>query len=84
MTDDISNLILEHLRAIRCQMDSQDARMNRIELRLSSIENTLVSMRKDTANLYGDIIYQSHRYDRLADRIERIERRLGLINGEPP
>ena len=44
MTDSVENLILEHLRAIRSTLDDHGDRLNRIELRLSAIEQTLGSL----------------------------------------
>ena len=42
MADD--NLILEHLRAIRGKQDDHSERLDRIEVRLSSMEQTLGSL----------------------------------------
>jgi hypothetical protein len=41
MTDNIENLILDHLRAIRATQDMHGERLNRIELRLSAVEQHL-------------------------------------------
>ena len=84
MTDDTTNLFLEQLRAIRGKLDRHSERFDHIDLRLSSIETTLVGMRKDIANSYGDIISQNSRFDLLERRLERIEIRLNLVNGETP
>lgn len=80
--NDTENLVLEHLRAIRGGMDGLNERMGRIEVRFASVETTLVGMRKDIANMYGDVVSQTHQYDRLVERIERIEKRLTLANGD--
>ena len=56
MTDNTENLVLEHLRAIRGQLDRHGERLDRIGVRLGSIETNLVGMRKDIANSYGDIV----------------------------
>lgn len=44
MTENVENLILEHLRAIRGTLSEHGERLNRIELRLSTIEQTLGSL----------------------------------------
>ncbi len=44
MTDNTENLILEHLRAIRSTLSDYGERLNRIELRLATIEQTLGSL----------------------------------------
>ncbi len=44
MTADVGSLVLEHLRAIRAKQDQHGERLDRIELRLCVIEQTLGSM----------------------------------------
>ena len=51
-----------------------------IKQRLSSLEAAVAGLRRVQANLYGDMSDQHARYDRLAERVERIERRLDLHN----
>jgi hypothetical protein len=52
MTDmnNIENLILEHLRAIRSKQTDHDERFDRLESRLSSLELTVAGMRRDLAH----------------------------------
>ena len=71
MTDNVENLIIEHLRAIRSTLGEHGDRLNRIELRLSTIEQTLGS-------LYALSGSDREAMSALARRIERIERRLEL------
>jgi len=67
MTDNVENLILEQLRAIRSTLSDHGDRLNRMELRLSAIEQTLGSL------------YALSGSDReTINRVERIERRLEL------
>ena len=81
MADSIENLILEHLRAIRADIGGIKEDMREIKQRLTSLEAAVVGLRRDNANLYGDVIDQQARYDRLVERVERIERRLDLAEG---
>ena len=81
MADSIENLILEHLRAIRADIGGIKEDMREIKQRLTSLETAVVGLRRDNANLYGDVIDQQARYDRLVERVERIERRLDLAEG---
>lgn len=71
MTEETTNLVLEHLRHIRARVDSLDERMGRVELRLSVIEQTL-------GGLYTMAGSDRESYQALARRVERIERRLEL------
>jgi hypothetical protein len=71
MTDNTENLILEHLRAIRSTLSDYGERLNRIELRLATIEQTLGS-------LYALSGSDRETLTALTSRVERIERRLEL------
>ncbi|HHW77103.1 MAG TPA: hypothetical protein GX399_08785 [Xanthomonadaceae bacterium] len=81
MVDNVENLILEHLRAIRADIGGIKDDVREIKQRLTSLEAAVAGLRRDSANLYGDVIDQQARYDRLAERLERIERRLDLADG---
>ena len=78
MADNVENLILEHLRAIRSDISSIKDDIREIKQRLTSLETCVAGLRRDNANLYGYMADQHTRYDRLADRVERIEKRLDL------
>lgn len=71
MTADIESLVLEHLRAIRATLATHGERLDRIEVRLSSLEQYQALFHTDlaTANVH---------LDQIARRVERIERRLEL------
>ena len=81
MTDNIESLVLEHLRAIRATQADHGERFSRIESRLSNLEVTVAGMRRDLAHIYGEVVEPHTSYDRLAARIDRIERRLELHEG---
>lgn len=82
VTENIENLILEHLRTIRTEVAAVKEDTREIKQRLTSLEAAVAGLRRDSAHLYGDMADQHARYDRLAERVERIERRLDL-HGEP-
>lgn len=71
MTDNAENLVLEHLRAIRSTLNDHGERLNRIELRLATIEQTLGSL----FTLAGS---DRETLTTLTRRVERIEHRLEL------
>jgi hypothetical protein len=71
MTDNVENLVLEHLRAIRSALSEHGDRLNRIELRLSAIEQTLGS-------LYALSGSDRETINAVIRRIERLEWRLEL------
>lgn len=80
MTDNVENLVLEHLRHIRNRIDRVADTVDDIKSRLTSLEITTAAIRRDLAHMYGDIVEQHVRVDQLTARIERIERRLDLAN----
>ena len=71
MTDNIDSLVLEQLRSIHATLADQGERLNRIELRLSAIEQTLGS-------LYALSGSDRETVGAITRRIERIEKRLEL------
>jgi uncharacterized coiled-coil protein SlyX len=78
MTDDVENLILEHLRAIRGDITALRDDSREVKSRLTSLETAVAGMRRELADLYTDVVGQHSRYDRLLERIERLEKRLEL------
>lgn len=71
MTENMENLVIEHLRAIRGRVDKIDEGQARLEHRLSTIEQHLAALVTATAFDRGDL-------DSLRRRVERIEHRLEL------
>lgn len=78
--ENVENLILEHLRSIRTDIAGMRDDIREIKQRLSNLESGIGSLKRDTADLYSENAAQHLRYDRLADRIEKIEKRLELTN----
>ena len=76
MTDEISNLILEHLRAIRGDIAQIGERIDRVEVLLSTIEHHMSGFLASSAR-------QQEGIDSLRRRTERIERRLELVEEGP-
>ncbi|MCF8169199.1 MAG: hypothetical protein K9K38_07590 [Rhodoferax sp.] len=78
MADEISNLILEHLKRFQAGQDRIERELKEIKGRLSQLEIGVASVRGDLAHQSGDQARQQLSMDTLADRIDRIERRLEL------
>ncbi|HWO99211.1 MAG TPA: hypothetical protein VNL74_01085 [Methylococcus sp.] len=79
MTENTENLVLEHLRHIRGRIDQIADDISDIKLRMSAIENAMTLVRREI--MHGDETdaRQQVTLDKLAARIERIERRLELL-----
>jgi hypothetical protein len=71
MSDDAPNLVLEHLRGIRTELQEVRQEQREQRIRLSGIERGIV-------NLLSEVTEMGLRLDRMHDRIDRIERRLDL------
>lgn len=73
MTDEIENLILEHLRVIRGDVQKLKADAAEMMSRLGSIEGHLAIMQGDLARTF-------QRIDSQDERLSRIEQRLNLVD----
>ena len=82
MSDEIENLVLEHLKALRSELrdlrTEMHAEFKDVKHRLTQLEMQGVTFRREAASTQEDVYRQQASIDRLADRVERIERRLEL------
>lgn len=72
-TEEPMNLVLEHLRHIRGRLDSMDLNMHVIGRRMSAMEHML-------SGGVTTEMQQNEQLDMLKARVERIERRLDLVD----
>lgn len=80
MIENVENLILEHLRAIRGDIGSLNESVRELKSRMTNLEVTVAGLRRDMAEMYAEVVGQHGRYDKLVERIERIEKRLELTS----
>ncbi len=80
MTDNVENLILEHLKKIQAEQSAARERDTEILSRLSHMESGIARISRDESMTYGELIQDRHTVDKLKERIERIERRLEINN----
>lgn len=71
MTSETENLVLAQLRAIRATLANHDREFGELRARMSSVERQLASIHEDIAIVHS-------RLDGLTERVDRIERRLGI------
>jgi tetrahydromethanopterin S-methyltransferase subunit G len=71
MTEDTSNVVLEHLRYIRTRLDSVETAVQQLTMRFSAVEGHIAADHVNEA-------VQNSEIDRLKLRVDRIERRLEL------
>lgn len=80
MSENVENLILEHLKRIQTEQAAAKERDSEILTRLSHIESGLARITRDEALNYAELIQDRHVVDKLKERIERIESRLELAD----
>ena len=75
MPEETVNLVLEHLRAIRAVQDVHSRNFSDIEMRLPVIEQHVAAYGLSDAR-------QNTEIDRLKQKMDRIEKRLELVDGD--
>ncbi|MEY6431361.1 hypothetical protein ABC977_02945 [Thioalkalicoccus limnaeus] len=82
---DVENLIIEHLRALRSEIQTFRTEMQGefrdVKARLSTLEVALSGVKRDQAESLADYARQQMSLDQIVERIQRIERRLELSDG---
>ncbi|MFZ5508658.1 MAG: hypothetical protein ACOZCP_01260 [Pseudomonadota bacterium] len=78
MTENVENLILEHLKKIQADIALVKTHQKETVLRLGRIEMAIAGLRRDAAHTEEGLAEHSLRFDHLEERIERIEQRLAL------
>jgi uncharacterized protein YxjI len=83
MTDNVENLVLEHLRALRSEIQTLRTEMHGefydLKHRMSSLESAMIGVKRDVTHGDETDARQQVSLDRIVERIERIERRLELV-----
>ena len=80
--EELASVTLEHLRHIRARVDQIADDVTDLKLRMSGLENAMVLVKREVSHGDETDARQQITLDRLAARIERIERRLEL--SDPP
>ena len=78
MAENVENLILEHLRALRAGQDRIESELRDLKERVSAVETGLNGVKRDLFALAEADARLQVTIDRLGDRVDRIEKRLEL------
>jgi len=70
MTENLENLILEHLRHIRGRVDQMAEELGAVKPRLSSLETQVAGLRGDNAVAHQRMDHIDQRLDRIAQRLD--------------
>jgi predicted nuclease with TOPRIM domain len=73
MAEEPHDLVLEHLRFIRADVATLRDDMREMRTRQAAVEDMF-------SFLVSAVTRMQHSLDRLTDRVERIEKRLGLVD----
>ncbi|WCT72301.1 hypothetical protein PQ455_11700 [Sphingomonas naphthae] len=73
MSDNVENLVLEHLRRLNSRFDKFELEQMDIKMRLTAVDEHLSGIMMSVAGI-------NNRLDRLEERTGRIERRLDLTD----
>lgn len=80
MSENIENLILEHLKRFQSGQDRIERDLKEIKSRLSILEAGQGSILQHIGHLTSSIASQQVAIDHMSERIDRIEHRLELHN----
>ena len=80
MTDNVENLVLEQLRLIRADQAAMKDDIREVKNRITNLEAGQGTVLQHMGHLASSLAQQQISFDRFSDRVERIERRLSLVD----
>jgi hypothetical protein len=80
MTENVENLMLEHLRAIRASQDRIEFEVKEVKTRITHLEQAVLGGRRDAVQTQEDVYRQQAALDRLGDRVDKLERLLTNVS----
>lgn len=83
MSDEPENLVLVYLRRLDAKLDRVLSDIAELKLRQTQTTQAVVSLRRDQASDAETMAHVQAQVDQLRERLERVERRLDLVD-EPP
>lgn len=78
--ENVENIIIEHLRAIRSDIGTIKDDAKELKTRMAHMEVSQAQLMQSMAHLASGIAQQQVSFDRLTDRVERVEKRLELAH----
>ena len=80
MTENIENLLLEHLKRFQPGQERIERKLEEVVNRIGHLEGSVAGLRRDFAHSDENTAAMSVRLDRLSERFDRIEKRLELVS----
>jgi hypothetical protein len=78
MTENVENLMLEHLKRFQSTLERIDRKLGELTTRQSETHSAVLGLRRDQVNDAEISAHLQVQLDGVRDRLERIERRLEL------
>ncbi len=78
MSENVENLMLEHLKRFQATLDRVEKEVREIKTRQNETHSAVVGLRRDQANDAGVAAHLQILIDDVQERLNRIERRLDL------
>jgi phage shock protein A len=79
MTENIENLLLEHMKRFQAGQDRIERKLEELVGRAGRLEVSVAGLRSDFSHADENTAAMSVRLDRLSERFDRIEKRLELV-----
>ncbi len=79
MADERDSLTLRLLRDLRAGQDAMRETLSELVVRFGRVETGLAHVRVELSEVHTVLAEHSVKFDRFGDRLDRIEKRLGLI-----
>lgn len=76
--DNIENIVIEHLRHMRGKIDQIADDVREVKHRLSTVEATQGTILQHIGHLSTSLAQQQLSFDRMTERVERVEKRLEI------
>jgi hypothetical protein len=78
MTENVENLIPEHLKRCQVTLERVEAKLGELTVRQTETHTAVLNLRRDQVNDAEISAHLQAQLDGVRDRLERIERRLEL------
>ncbi|MBY0520295.1 MAG: hypothetical protein K2P79_07705 [Sphingomonas sp.] len=80
MTENVENLLLEHMKRFQATLDIVQRDVRELKIRQSETHTAVLAPRRDQVTDAEVTAHMQAQMDRFGDRLDRIERRLDLTN----
>ena len=78
MTDDVENLMLEHMKRFQASLERIERKLGELSIRQNDTHTAVLGLRRDQVSDAGITAHLQVQFDGMRDRLERIERRLDI------